>query len=164
MSAVHKFALATAILLAVAAPANAQNYGPYGQNTGFDWDGFYAGVYGGGVPVGTTSWNVGIFTGVNVAIDSAVFGVEAQLGADFGPGLGLDALLLGKAGMTLGDILVYGTAGTGFVHGGFGYAVGGGGEYAFTDSMSGRVEALGLGTWGGGLSALRLTAGVAFHL
>lgn len=165
MSATRKLAVALTVFMASAVPATAQDYGPYGYGSGFDWNGFYAGVYGGGVPFGNnTSWNAGVFSGVNVAIDSAVFGVEAQLGGDFGATNSIDALILGKGGMSLGNALVYGTAGTGFNGGAFGYAFGGGGEYAFTNSMTGRVEALGRGAWGAGPSDMRLTAGLAFHL
>lgn len=156
--------LATA---ALATHASAQDYGPYGYGGGgygFDWDGFYAGVYGGGVPFGDTSWNAGIFTGVNVSIDSLVLGVEAQLGADWADSTSLDALVLGKGGMSFGSTLVYATAGTGFVSGDFGYAFGGGAEYGITDYLSVRGEVLGTGEWGSGPSDMRLTGGIAFHL
>lgn len=164
MSLARKLAVILAATAATVAPAAAQDYGPYGYGSGFDWDGFYAGVYGGGAPFGTQSWNVGVFSGVNVTIDSAVFGVEAQLGGDFGPTNGIDALVLGKGGISLGQALIYGTAGTGFNGGAFGYAFGAGGEYAFTNSMSARVEALGRGAWGAGPKDVRLAAGLAFHL
>ncbi|RDE09205.1 hypothetical protein [Pelagibacterium lacus] len=148
-------------------PAAAQDYGPYGYGGtgyGFDWNGFYAGVYGGGVPLGTTSASAGIFTGVNVAIDSAVFGVEAQLGADFAASPSLDALILGKGGMSFGQALAYATAGTGLVSGSMGYALGGGVEYGMTDYLTVRGEALGTGKWGAGMNDLRLAAGLALHL
>lgn len=165
MSATRKLAVALTVFMASTVPAMAQDYGPYGYGTGFDWDGFYAGVYGGGVPFGNnTSWNAGVFSGVNVAVDSAVFGVEAQLGGEFGTSSGVDALILGKGGMSFGNTLVYGTAGTGFNGGTFGYAFGAGGEYAFINSMSARVEALGRGAWGGGPKDMRLAAGLAVHL
>ncbi|WP_417581386.1 outer membrane protein [Pelagibacterium sp.] len=170
------FALRMAAVLvagiALAGPASAQDYGPYGvsgstslgSGYGFDWDGFYAGVYGGGVPFGTTSWNAGVFSGVNVAIDSAVVGVEAQLGADIDGSTSIDALVLGKGGVSLGDALIYATGGTGLISGDFGYALGGGAEYGFTDYMSVRGEVLGTGSWGSMPSDMRVTAGVAFHL
>lgn len=164
MSAGRSLVVGLAMIAATVVPAAAQDYGPYGYSAGFDWDGFYAGVYGGGVPLGSGSWSAGAFAGVNVSIDSAVFGVETQVGADLGDSTSLDALVLGKGGMALGDILVYGTAGTGLVHGEFGYAFGGGAEYAFTNSMSARGEILGLGAWGSGPSDARLTLGVAFHM
>ncbi|MAN77711.1 hypothetical protein OF122_11180 [Pelagibacterium flavum] len=158
--------------LSFAGHAVAQDYGPYGaagsaslgSGYGFDWDGFYAGVYGGGVPFGTTSWNAGVFSGVNVSIDTAVVGLEAQLGADLDGTNSIDALLLGKGGVSLGDALVYAAGGTGIVSGGFGYALGGGAEYGFTDYMSVRGEVLGTGSWGSMPSDMRLTAGLAFHL
>lgn len=159
------FAMASATLVTA---ASAQDYGPYGYGSGgfgFDWNGFYAGVYGGGVPLGdNASFNAGIFSGVNVALDSAVFGVEAQLGANLGDDLGIDALLLGKGGMSFGDALVYATAGAGLVGGDVGYAVGGGAEYGFNDYMSVRGEVLGTGAWGDLPGDVRMTAGVAFHL
>lgn len=153
--------------LIFALPVAAQDYGPYGYggaSGGFNWDGFYAGVYGGGVPMGTASWNAGVFAGVNVTIDSAVLGIEAQLGADFANTTSFDALVLGKGGVTLGDAMVYGAGGTGVVSGAFGYALGGGAEYAFTETMSARGEVLGLGTWGAAPSDLRVAVGLAFHL
>ena len=76
----------------------------------------------------------------------------------------IDALLLGKGGVSLGDALVYAAGGTGIVSGGFGYALGGGAEYGFTDYMSVRGEVLGTGSWGSMPSDMRLTAGLAFHL
>ena len=169
MSAAFRLAAILVTTTALSAPAIAQDYGPYGYGTtgagyGFDWDGFYAGVYGGGVPMGTQSWNTGIFTGVNVSIDSAVFGVEAQLGADFAKATSLDALVLGKGGMSFGSTLVYAAAGTGFVSGDMGYAFGGGADYGVTDYMSVRGELLGTGEWGNMPEDMRFTAGLAFHL
>lgn len=150
--------------------AMAQDYGPFGYGAtgsgyGFDWNGFYAGVYGGGVPMGNTpSFNGGIFTGVNVSIESAIVGLEAQLGGDIADDLSLDALLMAKGGMALGPVLVYGTGGGGLVGGDVGYAFGGGADYGITDYMSVRGEVLGTGAWGDMPSDLRLTAGLSFHL
>jgi len=170
---------ATLVLVTVAwsVPTLAQDYGPYGAGGGgsswggggsygtFDWDGFYSGVYGGGVPLGDeTSVNFGVFTGVNVDLSGIVVGAEAQLGLDWGDSMGRDALVVGRGGLTLGDALVYGTAGAGWVGGGAGYAVGGGAEYGFTSYLSGRVEVLGTGQWGEGLSDMRVTGGLAFHM
>lgn len=155
------------------ASANAQNYDPYGYGTssgavsgayGYDWNGFYQGVYGGGVPLGDQSFNAGIFTGVNVSLESAVFGVEAQLGGDFNDDWSIDALVLGKGGVNLGQMLVYGTGGAGLVSGDWGYALGGGVDYGVTDYMSIRGEALGTGQWGDMPDDLRLTAGLSFHM
>ncbi|WP_404404233.1 hypothetical protein [Pelagibacterium halotolerans] len=152
------------------APAFAQDvYSGYNYNMGlgFDWDGFYSGVYGGGVPVtdGEQSWSAGIFTGVNVAVDQTfVLGAEAQLGGDFDSTIALDALVLAKGGAAFGDALIYGAGGTGLIAGNFGYAFGGGIEYGVTDYVSVRGEALGTGEWGSGPNEMRLTAGVAFHM
>lgn len=170
MSAAFRLATIVIATTAFSVPATAQDYGPYGYGAtgsgyGFDWDGFYAGVYGGGVPMGTKSWNTGIFTGVNVSVDSAVFGVEAQLGADIvDDATTIDALVLGKGGMTLGTTLVYATAGTGLVSGDIGYAFGGGADYGITDYMTLRGEVLGTGQWGSMPDDMRITAGLAFHL
>jgi len=171
MSLALRLAALLAATTAFTAAATAQDYGPYGMaggsgfgGYGFDWDGFYAGVYGGGVPFGETSLNAGIFTGVNVSLEAAVVGVEAQLGADFADSTSFDALVMGKGGMTFGDALVYATGGVGVVSGDWGYALGGGAEYGFTDYMSVRGEVLGTGDWNGMPDDMRLTAGVAFHL
>lgn len=172
MSLAFRLAALLGSTAALMAPAAAQDYGPYGYGGGgmgggygFDWDGFYAGVYGGGVPFGETSLNAGVFTGVNVSLDPVVVGVEAQLGGDFADDTtSFDALVLGKGGMSFGDALVYATGGVGVVSGDWGYAVGGGAEYGFTDYMSVRGEVLGTGDWGGMPDDMRVTAGVAFHM
>lgn len=167
MSAASKIAaLAMFTSAAIAAtPAWTQDYGPYGYGAGgMDWDGFYAGVYGGGVPFGDTSWNAGVFAGVNVDLGSAVVGLETQIGADFDTNTSMDALLLGKGGVNLNGMLVYGTGGVGWVSGNTGYALGGGVEHGLTDYLSVRGEALFTGNWSGGGSDLRLTAGLALHL
>lgn len=167
MSAGVRIAALLIASTALVSHAGAQDYGPYGYGNfgfGFDWDGFYSGVYGGGVPFGDGSLNAGIFAGVNMSYESAVFGVEAQLGANVDDELGLDALILGRGGMSFGDALVYGTAGTGLVDSEFSYAVGGGAEYGFTDYMSARGEVLGTGAWGSAPEDVRLALGVAFHL
>lgn len=152
---------------AVATPAFAQDYGPYGYGGyGFDWDGFYSGVYGGGVPTGDTSLNAGIFAGVNATVGSALIGAEAQLGIDHDDpnGLSLDALALARGGMTFGDALIYGALGGGIREGKGAYAFGGGIEYGFAGNLSGRIEALGTGEIGHGPRDLRLTGGLAFHM
>ena len=171
MSVAIRVAALLAASTVLVGAANGQDYGPYGYSGGalgtsygYDWNGFYTGVYGGGVPMGDQSWNAGIFTGVNVSMESAVFGVEAQLGGDLNDEWGLDALVLGKGGVNFGQALAYGTGGLGLVSSDWGYALGGGVEYGLTDFMTVRGEALGTGAWGEGPNDLRLTAGVAFHM
>lgn len=171
MRALKAIFLAIAMTAGLAvAPAAAQDaFGGYNYDMGlgFDWDGFYSGVYGGGVPVsdGDPSFSGGIFSGVNVALDQTfVLGAEAQLGADFDTDFALDALILVKGGAAFGDALVYATGGTGYVAGDFGYAFGGGVEYGLTNYVSLRGEALGTGAWGAGPNEMRVTAGVAFHM
>ncbi|WP_127143669.1 outer membrane protein [Pelagibacterium montanilacus] len=174
MNLTRKFAVIIACLWALGTgPALGQDYGPYGYGAGggsvgvgFDWEGFYSGVYGGGVPMGDDrSYIAGVFAGVNAQVDSALLGVEAQLGGDFGDDFSLDAMVMGRGGAILNpDLLVYGTVGTGLVKGDFGYAFGGGAEYGVTDYLSVRGEALGTGEWGNGPDTVRLGAGLAFHL
>jgi len=163
-----RLCVAAAAVLFVSAPALAQEYGPYGYGGGgfgFDWDGFYSGVYGGGQPMSDpAAWNAGIFTGVNVTLDSILLGAEAQVGIDADDNFALDALILARGGLTLGDMAIYALGGGGIIEGGAGYAVGGGIEYGFTDYLSVRADALGLAEWGTGPDEFRLTAGVAFHL
>lgn len=168
MPAIIRIAAILIAFTGFASHAHAQSYDPYGYGSygyGFDWDGFYSGVYGGGVPFGDeTSWNGGIFAGVNVDFGGPVVGVEAQLGIDIADELGLDALILGRGGYGFGDVLGYAAVGTGYVGGDFGYAVGGGLEYGFTDYLSARGEVLGTGAFGDWPSDVRITAGLAFHL
>lgn len=161
-----RMCLAAAVSL-LAVPAFAQDYGPYGMGggLGFDWNGFYSGVYGGGSPMNDPmTWNGGIFTGVNVQIDSIILGAEAQVGTEFSDTFALDALLLAKGGLSLGSAAAYATAGGGLAGGDLSYAVGGGVEYGVTDYLSVRGDVLGLAEWGSGPDEVRLTAGFAFHL
>jgi hypothetical protein len=41
--------------------------------------------------------------------------------------------------------------------------VGGGGEYALTDSLSVKGEVQGIGAWGSGFGAAKVQAGLLFH-
>lgn len=162
--------VAAACALLSPALASAQSYDPYGYNAYgssiFDWDGFYAGVMGGGTPFGDpASLSGGVFAGVNVTIDSALFGVESQLGIKHDDdSTAFEGLMLGRGGILLGEALVFGTAGAGLVGGDGVYAIGGGGEYGITNSISARVDALGIGEWGNSPDRLRVTAGLAFHM
>src|SRR5690606_26517134 len=119
-----RLCVAAAAVLFVSAPALAQEYGPYGYGGGgfgFDWDGFYSGVYGGGQPMSDpAAWNAGIFTGVNVTLDSILLGAEAQVGIDADDNFALDALILARGGLTLGDMAIYALGGGGIIEGGAG--------------------------------------------
>lgn len=127
----------------------------YPMHDGFDWDGFYFGVYGGAEvytqPSPSANWQVGKLVGVNFVLsDDFLIGFEAQGEAYFVPGsgfVGTQAFLMARAGLIVSDdLLLYATAGVGrpFPTGGGPapnlWRAGGGIEWAVGDEMSIRGE------------------------
>lgn len=136
----------------------------------FNFEGFYvgaalgAGAFPGPGIVGT----VGGVAGANFALtDAFLAGVEFQgdalwNGAGF---IGFDALFLGKLGGYLSDdMIVYGTAGGGWVAGVGSYGLGAGIEMAVVEQLSIRGEAMATGTWGGWPNGGKATIGVLWHM
>lgn len=137
----------------------------------FDWDGFYAGVYG--VAQGNSATDsqigLGLDAGVNAQLDFFLVGGEVAL-----EGLTNDELdtaygkVLGKAGVTLtDDVLLYASAGLGADLGGgtvsSNLLLGGGVELALTDDLSVRAQYLHGFTITGDNETDQVTLGANFH-
>ncbi len=139
-----------------------------------DWEGFYAGVFGGAfVMQGDSTAPAfasdddgnafgGALIGYGLQFDRFVFGLEGDIGftdteARLGPAtVGTDwiATIRGRAGVTFGDALVYGTGGIAFADSSVdlptgqaddtltGFTVGGGVEVELFDNFTARAEYL----------------------
>lgn len=136
----------------------------------FNFEGFYAGgtVGGAALPGPGGVWTVGVVAGANFAVtDGILAGVEFQGDTLWNGGgfQGFDALFLGKLGGYLADdMVVYGTAGAGWLANTPSYAFGAGIEKAIVESVSVRGEVLGTGTWGGMPNGIKGTVGVLWHM
>jgi outer membrane immunogenic protein len=153
------------------------------EPAGFDWEGLYAGVNVGGVfsgngvnnlQPGTSQFSIGGAVGVNfIVADPILLGLEVQ--GDYVFQDGDDAglfLALARVGAVVTDqVLVYAAGGVGVssrsgaASSGI-YALGGGVEFAVTDSVSVRGEVLGLGDFTGGddfFENAKATVGVFYH-
>jgi outer membrane immunogenic protein len=135
---------------AIALPTSTQAALPVGnQAAGFDWTGFYAGVYGVGQnsPVGGLQYGVGLALGGNVAFDFYLVGAEVAFqGLTGGAGATSYVEALGRAGVLVSDNLAaYATAGYGFDLGAPAeddVLLGGGLEFAVSDNLSVRAQYL----------------------
>lgn len=84
---------------------------------GFDWDGFYAGIYGvaQNSPDYDTQWGLGLDLGVNAQFDFFLVGAEVAIqglsGETFDTAYGQ---VLGRAGLVVSDqVMIYAAAGFG---------------------------------------------------
>jgi len=112
-------------------------------DSGFDWNRFYAGVYGVGATssAGGGQFGIGAALGVNARLEFVLVGAEVAV-QGLGGGAGTTAYVegLGKAGIALTDnAVVYGTAGLGAAFAGPAESdvlAGGGVELAIADNLS----------------------------
>ena len=112
-------------------------------DSGFDWNRFYAGIYGVGQasPVGGGQFGVGADLGVNARFEFVLVGAEVAI-QGLGGGAGTTGYVegLGKAGIALTDsAVVYGTGGLGATFAGPAESdllAGGGVELAVADNLS----------------------------
>ncbi|MHB1102090.1 MAG: hypothetical protein ACYC0C_04765 [Devosia sp.] len=136
----------------------------------FNFEGFYVGATlgAGAFPVPGIVGTVGGVAGANFALtDAFLAGVEFQGDALWNGGgfIGFDALFLGKLGGYLSDdMIVYGTAGGGWVAGVGSYGLGAGIEMAVMEQISVRGEVMATGTWGGWLNGGKATIGLLWHM
>ena len=139
-------------------------------DTVFDWDGFYAGLYGVGQtsPVDGSQLGLGIDLGVNARFEFVLVGAEVAVQAG-GGGAGSGAYVqgLGRAGVTATeDLLLYAAGGVGAdmgPAGGTDALIGGGVELALTDAMSLRGQYLHGFAITGGNPKNQVSVGANFH-
>ncbi len=142
----------------------------YDDAASFDWNGFYAGIYGVGQvsPVGGTQFGLGLNLGVNAQFDFVLVGAEVAVhGLTGGAADTVYGQVLGRGGALVSDdLLVYAAAGYG-VDLGFpnedDLLLGGGVELAVTDDVSLRAQYLHGFPITGGNPKDELTLGAHFH-
>lgn len=143
---------------------------PIYEEPGFDWSGFYAGVYGGvqNSALGGTQYGLGVQAGVNAQFDfyllGAEVGVQGITGGNFDTSYGQ---ILGRAGLVVtDDVLVYAAGGYGIDLGApeeQDVLLGGGVELAVTDSISVRAQYLHAFPTQGDNPKDQFTIGANFH-
>lgn len=179
MSLFKKAAIAALMTIAPLAGAQAadlitvpvaENPVPIYDDPGFDWNGFYAGVYGIGQmsPVGGTQYGLGINAGVNAQFDFFLVGAEVALHGLTGGTIDTAyGQVLGKAGVVISDnVLLYAAAGYGVDLGAPAeedLLVGGGVELAVTEDFTLRAQYLHGFALTGGNPKEQFTIGANFH-
>lgn len=136
----------------------------------FDWNRFYAGVFGVGQDLaGIWEYGAGVNVGVNVQHDFYLFGAEAALlGLTDGTTGHAYGQVLGRAGLVVTDeAVIYGALGYGADFGASGdqhILAGGGLEYAVTQDVSVRGQYLhGFGATAGSTDTNQVTIGLNYH-
>lgn len=158
---------------AIGIPAPAAPIIPvYDAGSGFDWNGFYAGLSVGGInniDDDETDWTLGGQVGANAAFDFFVVGAELGLDAVFDDETYAYGTALARGGVIVTDsLLAYGAVGYGTDFGdsnGIGEHVlaGGGLEFAATDDVAVRGQYL--YGWGqdGATDTHKFTLGANFY-
>ncbi|HEY9012118.1 MAG TPA: porin family protein [Devosia sp.] len=139
-------------------------------DAGYDWNGFYAGVYGvvQNSPAWGTQYGLGINAGVNAQLDFFLVGAEVALHGLTGGAIDTTyGQVLGKAGVVITDeVLLYAAAGYGIDLGAPAeddFLVGGGVEMAVADDVSVRAQYLHGFPISGGNPKDQVTVGAHFH-
>lgn len=140
------------------------------DNSGFDWTGFYAGVYGSvqDYTAGNWEYGLGVDVGANYQYDFFVLGAELAVSGltngTTGRGYGQ---ALGRAGVVVtDDILLYAAGGYGgdFSSGDRHWLAGGGIEYAINDAVSLRGQYLhGFAATAASTDTNQFTIGANYH-
>ncbi|MFD1251956.1 MULTISPECIES: porin family protein [Devosia] len=143
---------------------------PIYEEPGFDWNGFYAGVYGGvqDSAAGGTQYGLGIQAGVNAQFDFYLLGAEVAVHGLTGGALDTSyGQILGRAGLVVtDDVVVYAAGGYGIDLGPPAeedFLLGGGVEVAVTDAISVRAQYLHGFPNQGGNPKNQFTVGANFH-
>jgi outer membrane immunogenic protein len=154
---------------AIALPVQTAEMPLYDDAAGFDWNGFYAGVYGVGriSPVGGTQFGIGIDIGANAQFDFFLIGGEVALqgltGGAFDTAYGE---VLGRTGVVITDeVLLYAAAGYGTDFGvtDSDVLIGGGVELAVNDNVTLRGQYLHGFPITGGNPKDEITFGANYH-
>lgn len=143
---------------------------PVYEDAGFDWSGFYAGLYGGiqNSPVGDMQYGAGVMAGVNAQFDFYLLGAEVAVQGITGGNTNTSyGQILGRAGLVVSDnVVVYAAGGYGIDLGvpeEDDVLLGGGVELAVTDNVSVRAQYLHGFPLSGGNDKDQFTVGAAFH-
>lgn len=180
MSLFNRFGLAALVTLAslttvqaadlLTVPVSTQDALPVAEGTAFDWNGFYAGVYGVGQfsPLGGSQYGVGIDVGANAQFDYFLIGGEVAFhGLTGGAGGTTYLQALGKVGVVATDnVLLYAAGGYGVDLGPPAeddVLLGGGVELAVADNVSLRAQYLHGFPLSGGNPKDQITVGANFH-
>lgn len=143
---------------------------PVYDDASFNWEGFYGGAFGAfqrGAP--GDQWGGGVVVGANIQNDFYLLGAEAALlGLTSNVSSNVYGQLLGRGGLVLTDpVLVYGAVGVGSDFAAVtntNLLVGGGAEFAVTDSMSLRAQYLyGIPLTNTSTQVNQFTLGANFH-
>ncbi|MFD2646347.1 outer membrane protein [Devosia albogilva] len=143
---------------------------PVHDQNGFDWGGFYAGIFG-GVRNGSVSGSqptFGIQAGVNAQFDFYLVGAEVAVeGLTGGVGETSYGQLLGRAGLVAtDDVVIYAAGGYGIDLGAPAeedVLLGVGAEMAISDSLSIEAQYLRSVPVGGANASDQFTIGTNFH-
>lgn len=144
---------------------------PLYQDPGFDWAGFYAGVYGAAQSsaAADSEYGLGIQVGVNAQFDFYLVGAEVAVHGLTGGAVGDTSYgqILGRAGLVItDDVLVYAAGGYGIDLGPpdeRDALLGGGVELAITDNVSVEAQYLHGFPIDGGNAKDQFTIGANFH-
>lgn len=143
---------------------------PVYDEAGFDWSGFYGGLYGvaQNSPAGGTQYGPGAMLGVNAQFDFYLLGAEVAVeGLTGGTGNTSYGQILGRAGLVVtDDVVVYAAGGYGIDMGPPAeqdVLLGGGVELALAESISVRAQYLHGFPVEGGNPKDKITLGAAFH-
>jgi outer membrane immunogenic protein len=143
---------------------------PVHEERGFDWNGFYAGVYGVAQDGQTsgTQYGLGAQAGVNAQFDFYLLGAEVAVhGITGNVGETTYGQILGRAGLVVtDDVVVYGAGGYGMDLGAPDESealLGGGVELAVSDSLSVEAQYLHGLPVDGSNAKNQFTLGANFH-
>lgn len=139
-------------------------------STEFDWNGFYAGVYGVTQvsPGGAMQYGLGVDLGLNARFEFVLVGAEIAYQATTGGAGGIGTVrTIGRVGVAATDeIVLYAAGGLGLDLGlaaDPGALLGGGVEFAVSDDVSIRGQYLYGVPLGGAAPADQITIGANFH-